>query len=198
MWHVLLFSVCHLHWGKEPANIKTISKLSSEKRNHGPFLQGIGRVQKLKPMQKNPWRRKEVTDPSVSVELWRSSMQGETLPRSKICASFTFEYLQRWTEESIIIINCLKGSPWFASFSPQIVIPSATWWEGTDDTGSDGSAKKRFNPFLCEQINWGWIKSFFMGGCKCLMVRGLMIRDREDLQTRTLHVTCDFDKSARN
>ena len=103
----------------------------------------------------------EVTDPSVSVELWRSSTQGETLPRSKICASFPFEHLQRWTEKSIIIINCLKGSPWFASFSPQIVLPSVTWWEGTDDTGSGGSAKKDLILFYGDRLIEGGLNPFF-------------------------------------
>ena len=96
----------------------------------------------------------EVTDPSVSVELWRSSTQGETLPSSKICASFTLKYLQRWREESIINNYhqlSKKKSPWFASFSPRIVIPSATWWGGTDDTGSGESAK---NDFACNM--WFW------------------------------------------
>ena len=156
MWHVLLFSVCHFHWGKEPANIKTISKLSSEKRNLGPFLQRIGRVQKIKANAKNPWRRMEVTDPSVSVELWRSSTQGETPPSSKIFVSFTFEYLQRWTEESIIVINCLKGPPWFASFSPRIVIPLATWWGGTDDTGSGESASIKKQVTICKMVRRDW------------------------------------------
>ena len=143
----------------------------------------------------------EVTDPSVSVELWRSSTQGETLPRSKICASFPFEHLQRWTEKSIIIINCLKGSPWFASFSPQIVLPSVTWWEGTDDTGSGGSAKKDLILFYGDRLIEGGLNPYF-GRFKyyVYMVRRVefMIRERVDLQTKTLHVTCDFDKSVRD
>ena len=173
-------------------------KIVFRKEESCPILAKDRNGPKIKANAKNLWRRMELTDPSVSVELWRSSTQGETLPRSKICASFPFEHLQRWTEESIIIINCLKGSPWFASFSPRIVIPSVTWWEGTGDTESDGSAKKDLILFYGNRLIEGGFIPFLWESSNITWRGELMIRDRLDLQTKTLHVTCDFDNLVRD